>query len=58
MGDGSGKIRKLILQIHFVVKMNNRINYVNLTSNVKRVHKRKEGRNSATRDFTNMELGG
>ena len=40
----------------FVVKMDNCVHYVSLTSNVKRADKRKEGRDSATRDFTKMDL--
>ena len=39
MSDGSGKIRTLISQIHFVAKMNNRMHHESLTSSVKRAHK-------------------
>ena len=57
-GDDSGKVWMLILQIQYVVKMNDRLHYISLSSDVKRAHKRKEGRESATRDFTKNGLGG
>ena len=49
----SGKIWTVILQIHYVVKKDDRLQYVSLTSNV---NKRKEGRDSPARDFTKMDL--
>ena len=47
LGDDSGKIWTLILQIHFVVKMDKRLHYVSLTA-----HKRKQGRVPATREIS------
>ena len=46
----------LILQILFVVKIDNRLNYVSLTSSVKQAYKRKQERDSTTRGFTKMDL--
>ena len=43
MGGDTGRLWMLILQMHFVVKVDNRLHYVSLTSSVKRAHKRKEG---------------
>ena len=40
----------------FVIRMDNRLHYVSLTSNVKQAHKEKRGRDSATRDFTKKDL--
>ena len=56
MGDDSGKVWTLILQIHYVFKMDNRLHYVSLQSNVKRTHKRKEERDSATIEYSKWTL--
>ena len=56
IGDDSGKIWTLTLQIHFAVKMDNPLDHVRLTSEVKPAHKRNEGRESATRDRTKIDL--
>ena len=37
--DDDGKICALIFQIHYLIKMDNRLLYASLTSNVKRAHK-------------------
>ena len=37
------EIRMLILQVHSMVKMDNRLHYVSLTSNIKRAHEGKQG---------------
>ena len=44
------------MQIHFVVKMDNRLQYVSLTSSLKQAHSEKQGRDSAARDFSKMDF--
>ena len=56
MDDDSGKIWTLILQINYVVKMDDRLHYVCLSSNVKQPRKRDEKQDSATIDSTKMHL--